>query len=274
MTKQWMDEVTAFTRAFAGAAIFGIPLVYTMEMWWIGKSQPVTHLLVVVLLALATNFGLAHVVGFRKDSSPLMSLDQAVDALAVGVVLAILLLLGMNQLRPTDGLEQGVGTVILLSLPLSLGASTAREVFAGRTSDNDAATNHHYPWWQRMLSHIGATAIGGVFIGFSIAPTDEGAMIAAGITLWHLLLIIGMSLILTHLIVFASGFARQKSNGPLQHALSETALSYAVSLIIALLLLAVLQRIQPGDPMQEIVRQMIVLALPVSIGGAAGRLVI
>lgn len=274
MTEQWDNERLAFTRAFAGAAVFGIPLVYTMEMWWIGKSLPITHLLAVLSLGLLTNFGLAHVAGFRKESSLLMSLDQAVDALAVGILLAAFLLFGMNQLRPTDGFEQGVGTVILLAIPLSLGASAAREVFEGRVTDEKKDGHAHLPVWKRMVAHIGATAIGGVFVGLSIAPTDEGAMITAGITRWHLFFLIGLSLILTHMIVFASGFARHQPPGPLHHAISETVFSYAISLLVALLLLILLNRIGPDDPLAEIVRQTIVLALPVAVGGAAGRLVI
>ena len=274
MTEQWDNERLAFTRAFAGAAVFGIPLVYTMEMWWIGKSLPITHLLAVFALGLLANFGLAHVAGFRKESSLLMSFDQAVDALAVGILLAAFLLFGMNQLRPTDGLVQGVGTVILLALPLSLGASAAREVFEGRVTDEEKNGHVHLPVWKRMVAHIGATAIGGVFIGLSIAPTDEVTMVTAGITRWHLFLIIGLSLLLSYLIVFASGFARHQPPGPLHHAISETVFSYAISLVVAILLLIMLERVRPGDPLAEMVRQTIVLALPVSIGGAAGRLVI
>lgn len=273
MTKQWQDELTAFTRAFAGAAVFGIPMVFTMEMWWIGETLTFTHLLVILALGFVANLGLAHVAGFRSDSSFIMSVDQAIDALTVGIVSALVLLIGINQLRITDGIEQGLDTVVLLALPLSLGASVARQVFSGRTGrDGDADSELSVK--QGLIADVGATAIGGVFIGMTIAPTDEVEMIAAGLSWWHVFTLIGLSLILSYVIVFASGFDEPSPDGPFQHPLSETMLSYVISLIVAFLLLLLFKSISMDDPFQEILRQTVVLAVPVSIGGAGGRLVI
>src|SRR5690606_4540892 len=131
------------------------------------------------------------------------------DALAVGVVAAALLLVSLNQLRFTDGLAQGASTVLVLAIPLSLGSSVAREVFSGRTSrtadpdeDGDESSSSVL---LEVLNDVGATAVGGVFIGLSIAVTDEIPMISAGLTWWHLFLIMGISLLLSYIIVFASG---------------------------------------------------------------------
>ena len=273
MSKQWANEFTAFSRAFAGAAVFGIPLVFTMEMWWIGKSLSLPTLLIVFVVGFIANLGLAHVAGFRSDHSWLMSLDQAVDALAVGVLAATFLLFGMNQLRVSDGFEQGVGMVMLLAVPLSLGASVARQVFSGRTSKQGDDPSD-LSAWQGVAADVGATAIGGVFVGLSISPTEEVKMIAAGLRWWHLFMLIGLSLLLSYLIVFASGFDEASPPGPFQHPLSETMLSYVISLGVAFMMLMLLERITLNDPLHEIIRQTVVLALPASIGGAGGRLVI
>lgn len=273
MTKQWSDELTVFIRAFAGAAVFGIPLVFTMEMWWIGKSLSLSYLLIVVALGIVANFGLAHVAGFRANDSLSLSIDQAIDALAVGIVSAIVLLFALNQLRPSDGVEHGTGMVILLAIPLSLGASVARQVFSGRHGRQGEETSN-LTHTQGVLADAGATAIGGVFIGISIAPTDEVEMIAAGITWWHMFAIIGLSLFLSYLIVFASGFDEASPPGPLQHPLTETLMCYLVSLAMAFGMLLMFDRITLADPLQEIMRQTVVLALPATIGGAGGRLVV
>lgn len=277
MSKQWADELGAFARAFAGAAVFGIPLVFTMEMWWIGKSLPLNHLAYIFLLGFVANFALDYVAGFRNDHSVRLAFDEAIDALAVGIVLSTVLLFGTNQLRPTDGLEQGVGMVILLSLPLSLGVSVAQQVFSGRRSslsDDDDDDGSNLSMWQGLASDIGATAIGGVFIGLSIAPTEEVEMIAAGLRWWHLYILIGLSLLLSYIIVFASGFDEASPPGLFQHPLPETMLSYVISLVVALILLLLFERVSLEDPFYEILLQTVVLAVPASIGGAGGRLVI
>lgn len=273
MTKQWADELTAFTRAFAGAAIFGIPLVFTMEMWWIGKSLPLLHLVLILLIGFLANFGLSHVSGFRKDHSFLMSLDQAVDAVAVGIVSTTVMLFCLNQLRLSDGIAQNIGVIMLLSVPLGLGASVALQLFGDR-GRQDGEDSSVLSSGQGVLADVGATAIGSVFIGMSIAPTDEIKMIAAGLTWWHTFLVIGLTLFLSYLIVFASGFDEASPPGPFQHPVTETLLAYVISLVIALVMLMVFERVTPADPLPEIVRQTVTLALPASIGGAAGRLVV
>jgi putative integral membrane protein (TIGR02587 family) len=246
-----------------------------MEMWWIGKSLSLTYLSLIFVMGFIANFALDFIAGFRDEHSVRMAFDEAVDSMAVGIALGAVLLLGMNQLRHTDGPEQGVGMVILLSLPLSVGASVAREVFNGRTSrmddDQDPDT---LTMWQGLIADFGATIIGGVFVGLSIAPTDEIEMIAAGLRWWHLYILMGLSLLLSYIIVFASGFDEASPPGVFQHPLSETMLSYVISLAVALLLLVVFERVSLEDPFYEILRQTVVLAVPVAIGGAGGRLVI
>ena len=267
-----------FTRAFAGAAVFGIPLVFTMEMWWIGKSLSFSYLIVALIIGFVTNLGLSRVSGFRDQHSLIMSLDQAIDALAVGVVSAAILLLTINQLRSSDGFEQGIGTIILLSIPLSLGASIAREVFAGRTRQGEEEDNSDdedgLSVWQGLASDVGATIIGGVFIGMTIAPTDEIKMIAAGLTRGHLFAVILLSLLLSYIIVFASDFDEKAPPGPFQHPISETMLAYVLSLLVSFGMLLLLERVTLDDPLNDIVYQTVVLALPATIGGAGGRLVI
>lgn len=275
MTKQWSDELTAFNRAFAGAAIFGIPLVFTMEMWWIGKTLSLTQLMIAMAVGLLANLGLAYVAGFRADHSLAMAVDQAVDATAVGLVGAAALLITLNQLRITDGFEHGTGMVMLLSIPLSLGASVARQVFRNRGSKSlNGESDSKLSAWQGVLSDVGATVIGGIFIGISIAPTDEVVMIAAGMTQPHLFAMILVSLLLSYLIVFASGFDESSPPGPFQHPIVETMLAYTISLIVAFAMLLMLDRMTLDDPLTEIIRQTVVFALPVTIGGAGGRLVI
>lgn len=275
MTKQWQDELTAFTRAFSGAAIFGIPLAFTAEMWWIGKTLSFTHLMTLFVLGFIMNLGLAHIAGFRAESSFLMALDQAIDAMAVGLVSAIALLFCMNQIGTSDGISSILDTVILLAIVFSLGASVAREVFSSRTNrqgiaepDEDLSTR------QELLADIAATAIGGVFVGLSIAPTDEVTMVASGLTGWHVYLIIGLTLFASYLIVFASGFDGSSPDGPFQHPITETMLAYVISLAVSFAMLMAMNVLTVDDSITQAFRQTVVLALPVSIGGAAGRLVV
>ena len=102
-------------------------------------------------------------------------------------------------------------------------------------------------------------------------------MLAAGLTYWHQLAVIALSLGLTYLIVFVSGFDPRRSHReePNRHGpLSETGIAYVVSLVVALVALRLLNQSGFEAPLHSLLEQMLVLGLPSAIGGAAGRLVI
>ena len=51
----WRSELRGVVRALSGAFLFGIPLLYTMEMWWLGEiSRPGQPLLVLGVTLLST----------------------------------------------------------------------------------------------------------------------------------------------------------------------------------------------------------------------------
>lgn len=273
MSKQWSDELTVFIRAFAGAAVFGIPFVFTLEMWGIGQRISLFYLLIVVAVGFLANLLLGYVGGFRTSYSLSKAFDQAIDAFAVGVVSAAMLMIALNQWSPASGLTHGAGIVLFMAVPLSLGASVAKEVFS-ESAGREAEDLKEYSAGRAVVSDALATIIGGLFIGVSVAPTDEVEILASSIGTIHLVIIIGLSLVLTYIIVFASGFDEVSAPGPFQHPVTETVLAYILSLIVALGLLLVFEGTTADDPQNDIIRHTIVLALPVAIGGAGGRLVV
>jgi putative integral membrane protein (TIGR02587 family) len=235
----WRRESIALARAFGGAFLFGVPLLFTMEMWWIGSYADLWKLGAFLLLAFLANVALAHFAGFRDDRVRGAALDQAVDAVAVGIVASIVVLLALNRVSLGDPLDSIVGMVVIQAVPLSIGASIANAVFRrgeGRLGHQDAPSADERHLWKEALNDLGATAAGGIFIGFSIAPTEEVIMLATELDYFHELALVGLSLVIAWVIVFASGFdpqARLDPPGPFQRPFTETAVSYAVSLLVA-----------------------------------------
>ena len=99
-------------------------------------------------------------------------------------------------------------------------------------------------------------------------------MLAAELDYAHLLALIGLSLLLSYIIVFASEFGTGQGTqpGPFQSPLTETVMAYLVSLLVALLSLYLFDQIELDDPLGRTVSLVLVLGLPATIGGAAGRL--
>ena len=57
----------AIGRAFAGALIFSIPLLMTMETWWLGFLMGRWQLILFILVNMLLLVGLAYYRGFHED---------------------------------------------------------------------------------------------------------------------------------------------------------------------------------------------------------------
>lgn len=280
-TGSWRGEIDDVLRAIAGGFIFAIPLVYTMEMWALGITAELWKLLLFLGVAFAITLGLAHsrTGGFKADTGRFATVEQAVDGVAVGLLGAAVVLTVLNRIQPGDPLRGILGKVIVLAVPLSIGAAVANAIFGPRgerSRQGDEGEGQERDATQAFLADLGATIIGAIFLGFAIAPTDEIPLLAAELTATHLVALIGLSLLLSYIIVFASGYGagQGESPGPFQHPLTETVLAYVVSLVVALISLALFDRIEVDDPFAHILAMVLVLGLPATIGGAAGRLVV
>ncbi|MDQ3930071.1 MAG: TIGR02587 family membrane protein [Chloroflexota bacterium] len=275
----WQKELDDIAHGMSGAFLFGVPLLFTMEMWWIGNFTEPLRLLVIVALAFGANLMLAAFAGFKEERSFFANVLQSVEALAIGVVASAVVLVVLNQIGIGDSLHSLLGRITVQVLPLSLGASAAN-VLLSRGSDKmdedeESAGNSNH--WKAALLDLARTVGGALFIGFSIAPTEEVPMLAAQLSPGQELALIALSLAITYLIVFVSGFSpreQDESHGPFQSPISETASSYIVSLLVAFGSLIIFSQVDLSEPLPSIVAKTLVLGLPAAIGGAAARVLI
>ena len=114
------EYALGIARAFGGAIIFGLPLLMTMEMWFLGFAAHPARL----LLFLAVNFvvlvGLSRFGGFEHTITLFEDVLDALAASGVGVLssAAALALFGLLQLDMP--LDQIVGMIAIQSIPAQL----------------------------------------------------------------------------------------------------------------------------------------------------------
>ena len=112
-------------RATAGALLGALPLLYTMEMWWYGRTSGEGVLLAglgatLVILALALLFG-----GFRRGERERLLLDVPI-VLGVAVVAATATLLAVGQIRlGATSFGAAARMVATETPPCALGAALA-----------------------------------------------------------------------------------------------------------------------------------------------------
>jgi len=283
----WRSELDDILRGVAGAFLFGVPFLYTMEVWWKGSFTSPPRMLITLAVAYATLVLLEFNGGFRDKHSHSWkrSLTDSLEALAIAMVTAMLSLILIGVHTVDSGLEAVMGRIAVESLPFSIGVGIAHNVLAAPEPRNGAsggnrdespeqgARSRH---WQGTLADLGATALGAVIIAAAIAPTDEVPMIASMLSPGRLLALVAASLLVSYIIVFEADFGaqteRRSHSGLFQSPISETLVAYVIALLVSMFMLWMFQLIRLEDPFDQIVGYTVILGFPAAIGGAAGRL--
>lgn len=255
-------------RAFAGALVFNIPLLMTMEMWAQGVVMDRWRLLTFIVAGLPLLYGLAYYAGFSKRRGPVNdALDTAV-ALAVGFITASVLLILFGVVEWDAPPREGLGMVALQAIPGAMGALLARRQLSGDgggDTDEDQAS---------YFGELFLMAAGALFFALNVAPTEEMILIAYKVTPAHILALIAVSILLLHLIVFKAGFAGQEeADHPIKAFLHFTLPGYAIALAVSLFTLFLFGRTD-GHAVAGVVQTMVVLGFPAAIGAAAARLLV
>lgn len=63
--------VTRLARAAGGALLFSLPMLLTMERWWLGFTMPSLRMMTLLLVAIPTLMGLAYFSGFESRKAQL-----------------------------------------------------------------------------------------------------------------------------------------------------------------------------------------------------------
>lgn len=290
---QWSRELDDLVRGLSGGFLFGTPLLYTMEVWWLGSYTEPPRMLVALLTTFVAVLLLNRTAGFRRTGDIRLrdAAMDSVEALAIGLVSSALVLWLLREITLSSPLDVVLGKVIFEAVPFSIGVALAGQFLAKAENDEQPGQGNQqqaqaaaapqadaHPRINATLADIGATLIGAIMIAFNIAPTDEIPMLAAAVSPPWLLAITAASLLISYGIVFEADFAnqqrRRQQQGPFQHPLTETMLSYLVALLAAAFMLWFFQQLSLADPWTMWLSHTLLLGLPATIGGAAGRLAV
>ncbi|WP_293678295.1 TIGR02587 family membrane protein [uncultured Phenylobacterium sp.] len=254
-------------RAGAGALIFGFPLLMTMEMWELGVHMDRFRLALFVAVTAGVVFGLSRFAGFRDDTT---FADDALDALAallVGVVVSAALLAVMGLIGPGTAFREGLGMIAVQAAPASMGAVLANKQL--QQGMNRAAKEDRAGY----LGQLFLMAAGALFFAFNVAPTEEMILIGFKMTPWHAVVLVLLSLLALHALVFTVGFAGQHDReSHLRAFLHFTFAGYGVALLVSLYVLWTFGRLDSG--VSEAIRAVVVLGFPAALGAALARLVV
>jgi putative integral membrane protein (TIGR02587 family) len=268
------DYAIGLGRAFGGAVIFAIPLLMTMEMWWLGFSMEPGRLLLFMSINVAILIGLSYFAGFEKTFSWKEDAMDAIAAFGVGVFTSAAMLALLAVITFDMTWSEIIGKVALQSVPASIGAMLGRKQLGG---GQDTQAEEERKAEAGYGGELFLMLAGALFMAFNVAPTEEMILIAYQMSPWHTLALGVLSIVLLHVLVYTVGFSGQESRPEGGTFLSTffhfTLAGYGIALLISFYVLWTFGRTEDVAP-TEIASMVVVLGFPASLGAATARLVI
>lgn len=258
-------------RAAAGAVIFGLPLLMTMEMWSIGLSMPPWKLAILVAVFLPVLVLLSWHAGFEPTFSWRDDVVDALVAYAVGFASSLLLLWSFGVIGRDSGLDEVLGKVTLQAVPASIGALLSQSQLGEQRASEAQGPGAHY------ASEIFIMGVGALFLAFNIAPTEEMLLISLLIAPANALLLVLLSLGVMHAFVYSVAFRGTAQEGRTDSFWSVflrfTLVGYALVLLLSAYMLWTFGRLG-GLSAEAAMHAVVVLGFPAAVGAAAARLIL
>ena len=259
-------------RAFGGALIFSLPILMTMEMWWLGFYIDEFRLALLLLLTIPLLIGLSHYMGFEDTFG---FKDDALDAfvaLAVGFIAGAVTLSFFSVIGSDISASEFILKVSIPAVPGSIGALFAQSELGGKELNKEEKKRH-----AGYGGEIFIMAAGALFLAFNVAPTEEIILIAHQMTVWHSMALVLASLLIMHAFVYALEFQGTASLPPgtpfWSVFLRFTIVGYAVALLMSLYILWTFGRTD-GLAFTQAISILVVLGFPAAVGAAAARLIL
>jgi len=260
------------TLAAAGAAVFGLPVLMTMEMWELGSSTYPLRLALFLALSVPLLTGLSYYSGARDGFDWQDDVVDAFVALAVGAAVSLLVLTLCNVLDWAEDTPRAlIGKVALQAVTAAMGAVLAREQFGQQSGEQQRQ--------KREAGYFGALflmAAGALFLAFNLAPTEEMVLIAYMMTPWHGIALVLASVAVLHGFVYEVGFYGQDERRTASFwdlFLRYSVVGYAVTFLVSAYILWTFGRLDGLGPATAVMA-VVVLAFPGAVGAASARLVL
>lgn len=266
----------ALGRAFAGATIFGLPLMMTMEMWSLGTTLPPAMLFQFSLANMVMLYGLSGIAGFEETHRPIDDLLDALAAYAVAALVSLVALVLIGVIGADTSPGEAAGKVAIQAIPASFGA-----MIGSRTLGEGDEIEQGEQSRDTFAGQMFLFAAGALFLSFTIAPTEEVVLISFQITPWHGLVMVGLSILLLHAILHVVGFPGQQGRTGGNRAPSsmigllwrQTLPGYGIAVLVSWYILWTFGSLA-GFDLPHAVMVIAVLALPGAVGAGIARVVV
>jgi putative integral membrane protein (TIGR02587 family) len=269
------DYAAGLARAFAGAVIFGLPLLMTMEMWAVGNIIAPSMLLQFTLVSLAMLYGLSRIAGFETTHRPLDDMLDALAAYGVAALVSLVALVLLGVIGSDTSPGEAAAKIAIQAIPASFGAMIGARMVGDDEVEQGEQGRDTYP------GQLFLFAAGALFLTFTIAPTEEVLLVSFQVTPLHGIILVLLSILLLHAILHVVGFPgqdeRRGGNRDPRSIASllwrQTLPGYGIAVLVSAYILWTLGSTD-GLGLSATVMAVAVLAFPGALGAGIARVVV
>lgn len=263
-------------RGAAGALLFGLPMLMTMELWQLGFYMERYRLLVLVLVNIPLLIALAHSVGFEKTYTVAQAFRDGMIAYALAILMSGAILFLFGDLGADMPLSEIVGKIAVQAVAASIGALLGRSQLTDQSGlEADGAVR------DEMSGSYGhelfLMAVGALFLSLNVAPTEEVILISYKMNAWHALATMIASIAIMHAFVYIVSFKgahQMPADSSRLHVLVRFTLpGYVVAMAVSVFVLWLFGRLD-DKAISQMLMPCVVLSFPGAIGAAAARLIL
>lgn len=244
-----------------------------MEVWWAGFQLGSVRILMMLactsLLLLAYN----SYAGVHHDETWAGVFIDSVEELGLALMVSASSLYMLGRIQPGDSVREVMGKTVVEALLIAIGISIGTSQVS-REGDDGAKVPGKRP--KDLLGIVSLSFCGALVLATNIAATEEVVVLALESTPRQLLAMVGVSLALCGLMLRFSDLMEGR-HSPLSSRAGRTlmgvVLAYGVALVSSSGILYLLGRFD-GMALTSMVAMTVVLAVPSSIGAAAGKILI
>lgn len=275
-TKSMTQALKSYGRSLAGALLFALPAIYTMEIWWRGFLASSAELLVLLLVGFGLLVLYQYYTDLHDDGNDGLkgALYESCETLFLAFLVTWALLRTLGLLPPSINTEW-LGKIISEGVVVALGFAIGAAQFSQKGGSGKGRGPDDAGGFAATVNQLAFGTMGALLLVAAIAPTEEilvlamrtGPGVQLGLLIFSFLICLG---------VFAGVDFRGTEDldasripgGPVGGAI----VSFLAAFLSICFLLWVNGEFQ--QPIALFISQAVILSVPASIGASVGRLLL
>ncbi len=147
--------LVGIARAFDGAIIFSLPLLMTMEMWWLGMYTDRLRLSLFLIVFFSFLVLLSYHAGYEETFRWKEDIRDACIAYGISIVASGIILSLFSVLQKSTSLDEAVGILSLQAVPAALEPCSPEPSLGSKKPRKKKRGHQHAIWGTFFLWQLG-----------------------------------------------------------------------------------------------------------------------